>query len=568
MAPGLTTYKSTRGGQVGLRFEEVVLGGLSTDGGLFVPESIPQMTKAEIEAMRGLSYAEVALEVISRFISPEDIPAAALKDIVDRSFGQQWRSANVTPSIKLRDFWVLELFHGPTFAFKDVALQFLGNLFEFFLTRGNIQKSITIVGATSGDTGSAAIHGLRGKKNVNCFILYPQGKVTDIQERQMTSIPDKNVHCINIDGDFDDCQAIVKAAFADEAFRNEVKLGAINSINWARVLAQITYYFYSWLQITGDESTKSSHSSILRAVIGKPLELSFVVPTGNFGDILAGYYAKRMGLPVERLVVAANENDVLHRFLETGVYKKEPASLTIAPSMDISVSSNFERYLLYLADGDTSVLAAWMSEFEGKGELRVDRKVLDRARSEFGSYSSSRDAIVRAMREVFDKDGYLVCPHTATAVIAARSLKMQHEKTVVLATAHPAKFEEAVKLAINGVRTIPPRPVELEALFALDTRTTHLANELGAVEAFVRGNLTPGGAGAGAGAGSSWINLGGGGGGSSGGAGAGAGAGAAAGAGSESGSGSGSGTSTYVVLATLAAAAAIAGFFLLRASKK
>ena len=330
MAPIL--YRSTRGKQNGLRFEEVVLGGLATDKGLFVPEKIPIMTMEEIEKMRGMTYIELAYTVISRFVGPEDVPTDKLKDIVHRSFST-FRTPEVTPVVKLSDVWVLELFHGPTFAFKDVALQFLGNLFEYFLTTGSIQDRITILGATSGDTGSAAIHGLRGKKNVNCFIMYPNGKVTEVQERQMTTIPDANVHCICIDdGDFDDCQAIVKAAFADASFRDEVKLGAINSINWARVLAQITYYFYSWLRVT-DANPGKAHIS----------KLNYAVPTGNFGDILAGYYAKRMGLPVDRLVVCANENDVLHRFLQTGVYRKSPATLTIAPSMDISISSNFER---------------------------------------------------------------------------------------------------------------------------------------------------------------------------------------------------------------------------------
>jgi len=272
----------------------------------------------------------------------------------------------------------MELFHGPTFAFKDVALQFLGNVFEFFLKRGNIQKEITILGATSGDTGSAAIHGLRGKTNVNCFILYPKGKVTDIQERQMTSILDSNVHCIHLDTDFDGCQKIVKDAFNDTTFRNDVKLGAINSINWARILAQITYYFYAWLRVTDDYEDSAYLPKI-----------NFVVPTGNFGDILAGYYAKQMGLPVDKLVVATNQNDVLHRFLKTGTYRRDLSVVTLAPSMDISVSSNFERYLFYLA-GNTTILTQWMNDFESTGSITVPKKAYKKAISEFTS-----------MREIF-----------------------------------------------------------------------------------------------------------------------------------------------------------------------
>eukprot|EP01038_Epipyxis_sp_PR26KG_P017125 gene17125-23570_t len=282
-------YKSTRGRQSNLTFEQVVLGGLAT-------EEIPSFDATEIERMRGMSYSDLSYEIISKYVGPDMIPAVELRNIISKSFSC-FRSKEVTPSIKLAEFWVLELFHGPTFAFKDVALQFLGNIFEFFLKRGSIQNSITILGATSGDTGSAAIHGLRGKENVNCFIMFPMGKVTEIQERQMTTIPDQNVQCISLKGDFDDAQSIVKAAFADIVFRDEVNLGAINSINWARVLAQTTYYFYSYLRIT-DGMDKS-----------KLPPINYAVPTGNFGDILAGYYAKRMGLPIDKLVICTNEND-------------------------------------------------------------------------------------------------------------------------------------------------------------------------------------------------------------------------------------------------------------------
>jgi len=467
------TYRSTRGKQFGLSFEEVVLGGLANDKGLFIPETIPQFTINEIEELRKLSFVDLAFEVISKFVYSDDIPTDILKDIIKRSFSS-FRHSEITPTIKLTEFWVLELFHGPTFAFKDVALQFLGNVFEFFLTRGKYQNKITILGATSGDTGSAAIHGLRGKKNVNCFIMYPSGKVTEIQERQMTTIPDSNVHCISIDGNFDDAQAIVKAAFADENFRKLTNLGAINSINWARVLAQITYYFYSWLRVTDDsvESTK----------------VSFAVPTGNFGDILAGYYAKKMGLPVDKLIVCTNENDVLHRFLETGIYKKIESNLTIAPSMDISVSSNFERYLFYLAGESSQTLASWMNIFESTGEIQIPHYLLAQAKTEFLSASSSKSDIIEAMKDVYSKEKYLVCPHTATAVVAVRRLNLTNQKVVCLATAHPAKFEEAVNLALEG-KDIPTRPKELDLLFTLPVRSSHLPNSLADVEKFIKNKL-------------------------------------------------------------------------------
>lgn len=471
------TFRSTRGEHNGWRFEQVVLGGLAPDGGLFVPESTPKMSPADIEGLRGKSFEEVAYAVISNFVKPEDIPTADLKRIINASYGT-FRHPDRTPSIKYKDFWVLELFHGPTFAFKDVALQFLGNLFEFFLKRGNQQKSITILGATSGDTGSAAIHGLRGKENVNCFILYPKGKVTDIQERQMCSIQDENVHCVQVEGNFDDCQALVKKAFSDPSFRKAVNLGAINSINWARVMAQITYYFYSYLQITDEGSTVPIH---------------YAVPTGNFGDILAGYYAKRMGLPVGKLVIATNENDVLHRFLTSGKYTKKTCNPTIAPSMDISVSSNFERYLYYLADENAQMLAGWMKTFETSGTIAVNDKQWNLAKSEFASYAANAKEIVETMTEMNTKEFYLLCPHTATA---AAAIPAMHKKTkayppnttVVLATAHPAKFEEAVDLAL-GKNHGTPRPTQLEILFSLERRRYLVANDVAAVKEFVKDNM-------------------------------------------------------------------------------
>lgn len=472
------TYKSTRGAQCNMRFEEVVLEGLATDGGLFVPETIPTFTIAEIEEMRGLSYINLAYTVISKFISPDDIPTMELQEIIRKSFST-FRTDEVTPSIKFPNYWVLELFHGPTFAFKDVALQFLGNLFEYFLENGKIQKSLTILGATSGDTGSAAIYGLRGKKNVNCFMMYPTGKVTEIQEKQMTVILDNNVHCISVDNaNFDDCQNIVKRAFKDVEFNKKVKLGAVNSINWARVLAQITYYFYCYLRVTDDRKDKKHQPNI-----------NFAVPTGNFGDILAGYYAKRMGLPVGKLVIATNANDVLHRFMKTGHYTKEDAEQTIAPSMDISVSSNFERYLLYLANDEADTLKNWMKVFEETGELALSKDILNKARSDFDSYSSSEDEIVTCMRETFTKDNYLLCPHTATAAIAVKKLNLPSETTVILATAHPAKFEEAINLALTDGLQIPDRPKELNELFGKKTKTAHLANDDKKVKNFMLSKL-------------------------------------------------------------------------------
>jgi threonine synthase len=382
---------------------------------------------------------------------------------------------DVAPSVRLKEFWVLELFHGPTFAFKDIALQFLGNLFEYFLKRGRKQKRLTILGATSGDTGSAAIHGLRGKKNINCFILFPHGKVTEIQERQMTTVPDPNVHCISIRGDFDDAQALVKDAFHDQEFRDSVQLGAVNSINWARVLAQITYYFYSWFRVTDG----------LRSHGQSNLKVNYAVPTGNFGDILAGYYAKRMGLPIDKLVIATNSNDVLHRFMLTGEYRRQRTRATLAPSMDISVSSNFERYLYYLANEDRNLLTTWMDEFENKGTVTLPESCMQIARSEFLSWAAGKIEILGTMRSVYQKHHYLVCPHTATAIAAVRRLQMDPARTVVLATAHPAKFEDALLLAVSN-QVLPPRPEILMELFDLPVRRTLLPPALDDIELFIK----------------------------------------------------------------------------------
>lgn len=466
---------------MGLSFEQVVLGGLATDKGLYIPDTIPEFTQEKIESMRGMSYSDLAYEVISAFVSADDIPSDTLKDIVNRSFAT-FRSPEVTPSVKLPNYWILELFHGPTYAFKDVALQFLGNVFEYFLKEGKIQKSITILGATSGDTGSAAIYGLRGKQNVNCFIMYPLGKVTDIQERQMTSIMDPNVHCISIKGDFDDAQALVKAAFADVSFKEEVKLGAINSINWARVLAQITYYFYSYLRVTDSVSDKKQIPHI-----------NYAVPTGNFGDILAGFYAKKMGLAIDKLVVCTNENDVLHQFFQTGVYQKNPAILTIAPSMDISISSNFERYMYYLAGESTATLKVWMDQFEASGRMAVRPDLHNMAKNDFLSFASDKTQILKTMTDLYTEQQYLVCPHTATAVVAVNALKLPSETTVILATAHPAKFEEAMELSLTvaGI-ALPPRPDTLEALFQMPTRKVLLDKSLSEVQTFMRTKLPNG----------------------------------------------------------------------------
>jgi threonine synthase len=343
----------------------------------------------------------------------------------------------------------------------------LGNFFEYFLKTGSNGGRLAVLGATSGDTGSAAISGLRGKKGIDCIILFPNGRVSEIQERQMTTIADENIHCVAIEGTFDDCQDLVKASFNTPAFRDKVHLGAVNSINWCRVMAQTTYYFWSYLRITDQQI---------------PTEVHFSVPTGNFGDVLAGYYARDMGLPVGKLIVATNENDILHRFFTKGEYHREDIAKTISPSMDICVSSNFERYLFHLAGNDHVLLSKWMDEFESTKKLTLTGDLLRKAQSDFDSARADTATTVQTIKDYHTKYGYLMCPHTAVGVSAIHQLSLVSDTTVCLATAHDGKFPDAVRQAVDPLPTPPP---QLAALEHLPTRRVELPNDLGAVQKFV-----------------------------------------------------------------------------------
>ncbi|KAF3766532.1 hypothetical protein M406DRAFT_60860 [Cryphonectria parasitica EP155] len=476
-------YLSTRGEDNDLSFEDVVLKGLATDGGLYIPEEIP--SAADWQSWKDLSFPELAFNILSLYISPSEIPSQDLRDIINKSYAT-FRHEDVTPLRHLQDnLYLLELFHGPTFAFKDVALQFLGNLFEYFLTRRNQGKigrdrhHLTVVGATSGDTGSAAIYGLRGKKDVSVFILHPKGRVSAIQEAQMTTVLDKNVHNLAVTGTFDDCQDIVKALFADPDINSTLKLGAVNSINWARILAQIVYYFHAYFSLVKDPSSPFAMGDKLR----------FVVPTGNFGDILAGYFARRMGLPVDKLVVATNENDILYRFWKTGRYDKKPrqgleaeggltadgvkadesgVKGTLSPAMDILVSSNFERLLWFLAyefaaeagmDDEWNKkqagqeVAAWLGDLKGNGGFGVYKAVHMSAERDFESERVDDEQTVATIKDFYGRLGYILDPHSAVGVAASlRSIARSPKETphVSLSTAHPAKFSNAVDKALTG----------------------------------------------------------------------------------------------------------------------
>lgn len=460
-------YRSTRSNDGSKRsFESAVIRGLAEDGGLFVPTGVPQVPKDFLKTWSNLSFQELAFNVMRLYINESEISNEDLKDLVKRSYSK-FRSETITPLVKIDsepNLYLLELFHGPTYAFKDVALQFLGNLFEYFLQKKNGNKTtnrdhITVVGATSGDTGGAAIYGLRNKKDVSVFILYPTGRVSPLQEQQMTTVQDANIHTLSVKGTFDDCQSLVKQVFSDEKFNAKYHIGAVNSINWARILAQITYYFHGYFQLY--RSLPESER--------KNLKVKFVVPSGNFGDILAGFYAKQMGLPIEQLVVATNENDILNRFLHTGTYDKAPVKATYSPAMDICVSSNFERFLWYMvyhtvasedADKAGKTIAEFMDELSKKGVFKVDDSTLKLAQSILSSDSVNDDQTVSTIRSTYQNTSnhYILDPHSAVGItVAERTLEADGKskspyKYISLSTAHPAKFSGVVNKALGDIK--------------------------------------------------------------------------------------------------------------------
>ncbi|AET37848.1 threonine synthase THR4 Ecym_2095 [Eremothecium cymbalariae DBVPG len=456
-------YRSTRSSENAVEsFEHVVMKGLAPDGGLYIPSVIPQVSEGILfEEWSKLSFEELALEIMKLYISDSEIPETDLSGLIEKSYAT-FRSKEITPLMKNvtgahENLHVLELFHGPTYAFKDVALQFVGNLFEYFLQRTNKhlpvgqRKQLTVVGATSGDTGSAAIYGLKGKKDVSVFILYPTGRISAIQEEQMTTVHDKNVQTLSVKGTFDNCQDIVKGIFGDQEFTKKYHVAAVNSINWARILAQITYYFYAYFQTFS----------------GKGEKVKFVVPSGNFGDILAGYFAKKMGLPIEKLVIATNENDILDRFLSCGIYERsDDVAATLSPAMDILISSNFERLLWYLvrdhiSSGDDieagKVLNTWFQQLKVNGRFEVNSDVLQGARKDFASARVSNSETIDTIRAIYTRSEnpkkYIVDPHTAVGICATRRhIEMDKDDTIQyisLSTAHPAKFANAVDEALS-----------------------------------------------------------------------------------------------------------------------
>ena len=429
-------YLSTRGGVSPIPFTEAVMMGLAEDGGLLLPRTIPRVGSETLSAWQQMSYAELAFEVMSRFV--DDIPSSDLKDIINRSYAT-FNTKDVTPLVHKGDLHILELFHGPTLAFKDVALQFLGNLFEYLLAKN--QSILNILGATSGDTGSAAIYGVRGKDRINIFILHPHQRVSAVQEKQMTTVLDDNVFNIAIRGSFDDGQTIIKKIFSDISFKNTFNLGAINSINWARVLAQVVYYVHSCLHVAMHEKDSS---------------VDFAIPTGNFGDIFAGFIAKKM-LPagtIRQLVLATNDNDILTRFVNSGDYSQGEVKITSSPSMDIQAASNFERYLYYLMDNDAVRTKELMEEFAQNGKIDLSG-CQDQIRRDFVAASITKEAVSETITSFYKDHDYVLDPHTAIGVKAAQMYKTVGVPMVCLATAHPAKFGQVVEDAIGSPPKVP-----------------------------------------------------------------------------------------------------------------
>lgn len=459
-------YISTRGTAPVLSFEETMLTGLARDGGLYVPQSIPELSYTEISALAGRSYEDVAYRIMRPYIG-EAFSDDDFHEIISRAYDGFGHAALAPVKQIGANQFLLELFHGPTLAFKDFAMQLIGQLFQEALKRRG--DRVTIVGATSGDTGSAAIEAFRGLDAVDVFIFFPLGRVSEVQRRQMTTPVEPNVHAMALHGDFDDCQSAVKDMFNHFEFRDRVKLAGVNSINWARVLAQVVYYF------TAATALGAPHRPV-----------SFCVPTGNFGDIFAGHVARKMGLPIADLVIATNQNDILHRTLVSGAHIKEMVQPTISPSMDIQVSSNFERLLFDLYDKDGGAVAQQMEALKSEGGFKISQGALEKLREGFSSGRASESETSATIQEIYATTGEILCPHSAVGVKVAQDTADPRVPMITLATAHPAKFPDAVEAAI-GIR--PPLPKRMADLYDRSERLREVPNALPQIEAAIEESI-------------------------------------------------------------------------------
>ena len=428
-------YVSTRNNSKEFNFTEVFIKGLAEDGGLFVPKTTPKLSNAELLKFKDLNYKDLAKEIIFLFCE-ESISKKELSNIVEKSYSN-FKEKNVVKISKLGENKILELYHGPTLAFKDIAMQFIGNLYNYYLKNG--EKNINIVVATSGDTGSAAIDAIKGKDKINIFVLHPNNRVSSVQRKLMTTIKDKNVFNIAIEGNFDDCQNLVKSMFVDHQFSSSINMSAVNSINWARIIAQTVYYFFSYFQ-----------------VVELNEKINFSVPTGNFGDVYAGYLSKKMGLPIGKLLVATNQNDILHRAISKGRYEAHSVVETLSPSMDIQVASNFERLIYDINDHNTHKTNNIMQGIKNEKKYLIEEKELKKIKKDFISESVSEQELLSCIKKVYEKYKIIIDPHTAVGLGALEKINLTGKK-IVLSTAHPCKFPEAINKSINAKSNLPNR---------------------------------------------------------------------------------------------------------------
>jgi len=453
-------YISTRNNSKEYSFEEVFIKGLADDGGLFIPKSLKKYSEEEFKTLSTLSYQDLAKKLVFPFIG-DFMSENELSDIVDKSYSV-FRKDNAVNLIKIGDTKVLELFHGPTLAFKDIAMQLLGNFYEHYLKKNN--KNINVVVATSGDTGAAAIDAIKGKKNMNIFVLHPNRKVSIVQRKLMSTVKEKNVFNIAIEGNFDDCQNLVKSMFADKEFSNAINMSGVNSINWARIIAQAVYYFYTYFQVQDNRP------------------INFSVPTGNFGDVYAGYLSKKMGLPINKFIVATNKNDILHRAISDGNYEAESVSETNSPSMDIQIASNFERLIYDLNDCDDNETKKIMSGIKENGKYIISKNIIERINKDFLSASMSEKEVLDTIKKVYMKYDLILDPHSAIGFGSLNKINIEGNN-IVLATAHPCKFPEAIDESI-GVK--PELPDELK--YVMDEKENYdiVSNNLGKIQKYIK----------------------------------------------------------------------------------
>ena len=454
-------YVSTRNNKNELNFKDVFIKGLADDGGLFVPKNVKSLNSEDLDNLRNLSYNDLACEILNSFCS-DFVNKEDLKTIIKKSYST-FREKEVVKISNLGSLKILELYHGPTLAFKDIAMQFIGNLYDYYLSKNN--DFLNVVVATSGDTGAAAIDAIKGKNNMNIFVLHPNNKISKVQRKLMTTGNDKNVFNIAIDGNFDDCQNLVKAMFSDLEFSKSIKMTGVNSINWARIIAQAVYYFYTYFKLNSS----------------KPL--SFSVPTGNFGDVFAGYLAKKMGLPIDKLIVATNQNDILHRAISKGEYVSKKVEQTISPSMDIQLASNFERLIYYINNSNSEITAEIMKKIK-ENVYQIDKINLESIQKDFVSESCNEKETLDIIKKYYEKDNVILDPHTAVGVGVANKLSLND--CVVLSTAHPCKFPDATENAIKKHENLPK---ELEHVLNKDENFEVLKNDIEVVKNFVRSKI-------------------------------------------------------------------------------